>query len=89
MDCNVCGEELKMIDCPGCGGFGLINCTAYKLNSKDTIDVSAETFVKLPFDEEEAHLWEHKMFKGEADICPICNGQGKVYNIDGEYLPVR
>lgn len=87
--CPVCGEEPEKIECPHCGGYGLVNCTAFKLNSEDVEDVSAETFINLPFDEEEAHLWEHKMFKGDADICPICNGQGKVYVIDGEYHPVR
>lgn len=87
--CPVCGEEPKKIDCPNCDGIGLVNCTAFKLNSREIIDVSAQTYIDLPYDEEEAHLWEHKMFKGDADICPICNGHGKVYEIEGEYMPVK
>lgn len=86
--CPVCGTEPEKITCPNCGGFGLVNCTAVKVDSEDAIDVSAETYLNLPFDESEAMLWEQQLYRGNADICPVCRGQGKVWTEDGEYYPI-
>ena len=75
--------------CPECGGYGIVNCVAYKYGSEETFDVSTPFFCSLPFDEEHAQFQEDLLFRGDCDTCPICEGSGQVIALqDGSYLPI-
>lgn len=89
--CPVCGKPPVEITCPKCGGYGLVDCTAYMVLDDDgEVDVTPATFVTLPDTEEEALAKRQRYFKGDYSTCPVCNGCGEVYeDPDGNYYPVR
>lgn len=86
--CPVCHEPRIPIECPKCNGVGLVECVAYIVDSDGFKIVAPEDYAMLPHTEDEARLWGSLLFQGDAEICPCCLGKGRVYEEDGEYIPI-
>jgi hypothetical protein len=89
--CPVCGKRPEKMVCPECRGYGMVDCTAYKVLDDDgEIDVTPATFVALPETEEAALAQHKKYYKGDYSCCPVCCGCGEVYEeSEGEYYPAK
>lgn len=86
--CPICGHPPVKKTCPKCDGYGLVDCTAYDIPSNKLVSITAQEYIDLPEEEEQALLWGLSQCRGDAVVCPCCLGKGKVYEEDGEYIPI-
>lgn len=86
--CPVCGRPPKIVECPECEGYGIVDCEAYFVDSEDLEEVTAAEYISLP-DEDEAVKRGLERYKGDSRRCPCCLGRGRVYEEDDDkYYPI-
>lgn len=81
--CPVCGERWERVTCMKCRGLGIINCYAIDLRTDQDVDVTAETFLALPIDEQAARKAGQWYYQGDAEECDKCDGAGEIYRTAG------
>ena len=87
--CPVCGEQDELVICPECGGTGYGLCWAIDLRTGNEVEVTAETYVILPDDIQEAQRKGNHYSKSYADDCELCMGRGEVWeDSDGNYRAI-
>lgn len=79
-NCPVCGEEVRMVECPDCGGMGRLPYLAYDMRTGRVLPVTETTWVMLPEDKTEAESRRMHSFKyGDGGCeCPTCKGMGEI-----------
>lgn len=80
-NCPVCGEKPQWMQCPGCGGYGVTECTAYNIVTGEKVDVTPTAYVMLPDDEDIARYKRQNYCKGEYSRCSLCGGEGVIYAV--------
>lgn len=69
--------EPDMQECPDCKGTGKVY-TAWNMNTGECREVSEETWLCLPQDEDTAIMRRSAWVQNEPENCPTCNGEGEI-----------
>ena len=76
-NCPCCSEELRMTECPECGGKGYIY-HSFNIKTRELARTTEEAFQILPFDEDDAKDERKTFCQGDIDVCPVCGGEGEI-----------
>ena len=78
VSCPVCGYQPSMQVCPTCKGTGMTPYKAFNIHTRNEVEVTRETWICLPYDENVAEIEGKNYCRGERDICPKCHGKGEI-----------
>ena len=76
-NCPCCGEDVRMMECPDCGGNG-VRYLAFHITERRFKEVTELAFTILPQDEDEARYMRNKWCQGDIKRCPTCKGEGEI-----------
>lgn len=83
--CPVCNEGVRSVECPDCHGTGKTPWLAWNMNECRIEEVTKETWMTLPEDEEEADLLtirgkrqRYCRYEEGGYVCRTCNGDGRL-----------
>lgn len=76
-NCPVCGEEVRMMECPDCKGEG-VEYFAFDTRQRVFRKVAELAYMILPPDEDEAKGMGMRWCQGCVERCPTCNGEGEI-----------
>lgn len=87
--CPVCGDQLDKVCCPECRGLGLKKCFAISIKTGKELEVTAETYMGLPENEDVARVMGRHYYRSDAEDCSFCGGVGEVWQDQrGDYHKV-
>lgn len=80
--CPVCGPQERVVTCPDCNGTGMMPYKAFNIHTRNEVEVTRETWVCLPYDEDQAAREGKRYCRADRDICPACQGLGEIEQAD-------
>lgn len=80
-NCPCCGDDVRMVECPDCGGTGMTPYKAFNIQSRKEVPVTRLTWLLIPKDEDEAESKGKRYCRAYRDICRTCGGLGEIQDI--------
>lgn len=77
-NCPCCGEDVRMETCPDCKGTGYAPYKAWHIHRHVETEVTKETWLIIPKDEDEALAKGENWCRMERETCPTCKGMGEI-----------